>query len=158
MASFAAVQWKKAIVIPIVRDLVYERDEQFQALLSSASRALIGRGAGTGAILTDYLIGTTASLTSTPNPSDVGEHVELNVPISASSGTTAGAVTFSDGATHRGSAVLVGGQGSLDVRSLASGSSASSLSYRSRSLWLGGEDSWTVLLGPIRNARLGTRP
>ena len=68
-------------------------------------------------------LGVTASLISSPNPSTYGQSVTLTATISPAAGVLAetGSVTFFDGATALGKAVMSNGNAMLDVNSLATG-------------------------------------
>src|SRR5207253_4560243 len=61
------------------------------------------------------LASTTTSLTSTPNPSAVGQAVTLRAtvsPVAPATGVPTGSVTFRDGATSLGVVALVNGSAS----------------------------------------------
>jgi len=67
---------------------------------------------------------TSTSLTSTPNPSTVGQAVTLSStvsPVPPATGVPTGTVTFRDGATTLGVVTLVNGSASLSVSTLAAG-------------------------------------
>src|SRR5262245_1088515 len=75
---------------------------------------------------------TSTSLTSTPNPSLVGQTVTLSSTVSAvapAAGVPTGTVTFSDGATVLGTVTLVNGSASLSVSTLALGSHSLTSAY-----------------------------
>src|SRR5438128_2747172 len=68
---------------------------------------------------------TTTSLTSTPNPSTVGQAVTLRAtvsPVAPATGVPDGTVTFRDGAVTLATATLVNGSASISVSTLATGS------------------------------------
>src|SRR5256886_821418 len=68
---------------------------------------------------------TTTSLTSTPNPSTVGQAVTLRAtvsPVAPATGVPDGTVTFRDGAATLATATLVNGSASISVSTLATGS------------------------------------
>ena len=68
---------------------------------------------------------TSTSLTSTPNPSTLGQTVTLSATVSAVApavGIPTGTVTFRDGATSLGVVTLVNGSASLTVSTLTTGS------------------------------------
>jgi len=68
---------------------------------------------------------TSTSLTSTPNPSNLGQTVTLSATVSAVApavGVPTGTVTFRDGATALATVTLVNGRASLTVSTLTSGS------------------------------------
>src|SRR5262249_34634038 len=67
---------------------------------------------------------TTTSLSSTPNPSTVGQAVTLSAtvtPVPPAVGVPTGTVTFMDGATSLGVVTLVNGSASLSTSTLAAG-------------------------------------
>src|SRR5436309_2995875 len=68
---------------------------------------------------------TTTSLSSTPNPSVIGQAVTLTAtvsPVPPAVGTPTGTVTFNDGTTSLGVVTLVNGSASLTVSTFAVGS------------------------------------
>src|SRR5438309_1777811 len=68
---------------------------------------------------------SSTSLTSSPNPSTVGQTVTLSSTVSAvapATGVPTGTVTFRDGATSLGVVTLVNGSASLSISTLAAGS------------------------------------
>jgi hypothetical protein len=68
---------------------------------------------------------TTTSLTSSPNPSTVGQTVTLSStvsPVAPASGIPTGSITFRDGATTLGVVALVNGSASLSISTLTVGS------------------------------------
>src|SRR2546425_2048304 len=68
---------------------------------------------------------TTTSLTSTPNPSTVGQAVTLRAtvsPVAPATGVPDGTVTFRDGAATLATATLVNGSASFVTSALATGS------------------------------------
>src|SRR2546430_1756972 len=68
---------------------------------------------------------TTTSLSSTPNPSVIGQAVTLTAtvsPVPPAVGTPTGTVTFNDGTTSLGTATPVNGTASLTISTLAVGS------------------------------------
>src|SRR3989475_233900 len=64
---------------------------------------------------------TSTSLTSTPNPSTVGQAVTLSSTVTSGAGVPTGTVTFRDGATTLGVVTLVNGSASLSISTLAAG-------------------------------------
>src|SRR3989454_480188 len=75
---------------------------------------------------------SSTSLTSTPNPSTVGQTVTLSSTVSAvapATGVPTGTVTFRDGATSLGVVTLVNGSASLSISTLAAGSHALTAVY-----------------------------
>ena len=75
---------------------------------------------------------TTTSLSSTPNPSVIGQTVTLTAtvsPVPPAVGTPTGTVTFNDGTTSLGTATLVNGTASLTISTLAVGSHPLTAAY-----------------------------
>jgi hypothetical protein len=66
-------------------------------------------------------IASTTSLTSSINPSSVGQAITLTATVSGSGGPTTGTVTFMDGATTLGTSSTTGSTASLTISSLAAG-------------------------------------
>src|SRR2546426_1513262 len=91
----------------------YSGDLEFSASTSAAVTQTVN------------LASTTTSLTSTPNPSTVGQAVTLRAtvsPVAPATGVPTGSVTFRDGAaTSLGVVALVNGSASLSVSTLAAG-------------------------------------
>lgn len=67
-------------------------------------------------------LATTMALTSTPNPSSLGQAVTFTATVSASSGTPAGKVVFKDGTTILGTGTLTDGVATFVTSSLTTGS------------------------------------
>src|SRR5436189_3048644 len=65
---------------------------------------------------------TSTSLTSTPNPSIVGQTVTLSSTVTSGAGVPTGTVTFRDGATVLATVTLVNGSASFQTAALAAGS------------------------------------
>src|SRR5438034_118002 len=65
---------------------------------------------------------TSTSLTSTPNPSTVGQTVPLSATVTSGAGVPTGTVTFRDGATVLATVTLVNGSASFQTAALAAGS------------------------------------
>src|SRR3989449_947962 len=75
---------------------------------------------------------TTTSLSSTPNPSVIGQAVTLTAtvsPVPPAVGTPTGTVTFNDGTTSLGVVTLVNGSASLTVSTFAVGSHSLTAAY-----------------------------
>jgi len=64
---------------------------------------------------------TTTVLTSTPNPSTLGQAVKFTATVSSSSGTPTGRVTFKDGSTTLATVTLTGGVATFTTSSLVHG-------------------------------------
>ena len=73
--------------------------------------------------------GTTTTLTSSVNPSNVGQAVTFTATVTSSAGTPIGTVTFKDGATALGTAMLAAGVATLTTSSLALGSHTITANY-----------------------------
>src|SRR5207245_1493186 len=83
---------------------------------------------------------TTTSLSSTPNPSVIGQAVTLTAtvsPVPPAVGTPTGTVTFSDGTTSLGVVTLVNGSASLTVSTLATGNHSLTAIYSGSPSFLG---------------------
>jgi hypothetical protein len=89
----------------------------------TASYTLIGNAA------CNTKIATATTLTSSPNPSTVGQAVTFIATVSASSGTPTGTVTFNDGGSALGLATLSSGQASFTTSTLSGGSHAITAAY-----------------------------
>ncbi len=72
---------------------------------------------------------TAESLTSSPNPSALGQSVTFTATVSSSAGVPTGAVTFKKGGTTLGTAALSGGVATFTTSSLPAGSSAITANY-----------------------------
>jgi hypothetical protein len=73
--------------------------------------------------------GTTTTLTSSVNPSNVGQAVTFTATVTSTAGTPIGTVTFKDGATALGTAMLAAGVATLTTSSLALGSHTITANY-----------------------------
>src|SRR5205809_1924571 len=72
---------------------------------------------------------TSTSLTSTPNPSIVGQIVTLSSTVTSGAGVPTGTVTFRDGATALGTVTLVNGSASLSISTLTAGTHPLTAAY-----------------------------
>ena len=72
---------------------------------------------------------TTTTLTSSSNPSILGQPVTFTATVGATGGTPTGVVTFSDGSTVLGTVTLSGGIASITTSSLAAGAHTITASY-----------------------------
>src|SRR5438034_177979 len=72
---------------------------------------------------------TSTSLTSTPNPSIVGQTVTLSSTVTSGAGVPTGTVTFRDGATALGTVTLVNGSASLSISTLTAGTHPLTAAY-----------------------------
>jgi Bacterial Ig-like domain (group 3)/FG-GAP-like repeat/Divergent InlB B-repeat domain len=79
---------------------------------------------------------TTTSLTSSPNPSAVGQTVAFTAMVTGS-GTPTGRVTFKDGGKTLGTATLSAGQATLSTASLKKGSHSITATYSGDSIFGG---------------------
>jgi hypothetical protein len=78
-------------------------------------------------------VGTTATnttVTSTPNPSGFGQTVTFAATVTSGSGTPTGTVSFSDGSTTLGSAMLINGSASIIQSLLNPGSHSITATYQ----------------------------
>jgi hypothetical protein len=85
----------------------------------------------TSAILNQVVLQTTstATLTSSPNPSTQGESVTFTAKISSPTVTPTGPVTFTTGKTVLGTAQLSGGKATLTITSLPAGSTKVTVTF-----------------------------
>jgi hypothetical protein len=72
---------------------------------------------------------TTESLTSSPNPSALGQSVAFTATVSSSAGVPTGTVTFKKGGTTLGTAALSGGVATFTTSTLPAGSSTITANY-----------------------------
>jgi hypothetical protein len=79
---------------------------------------------------------TTTSLTSSPNPSGVGQSVTFTATVTGS-GTPTGKVTFKDGGKSLGTATLSGGVAAFSTSSLKQGSHSITATYSGDSTFAG---------------------
>ncbi len=70
------------------------------------------------------------TLTSSPNPSNLGQTVTFTAAVRSTSGTPTGSVNFYDGSNLLGSAALAGGSASLASASLGAGSHSITATYQ----------------------------
>ena len=91
--------------------------------------------ASTSVVLNQAVLQTTtkATLTSTPNPSTVGQTVTFTVRISSPTVIATGPVTLTLGATTLGTAQLSGGQATFTTSSLPAGSNVVKVTYNGNS-------------------------
>jgi len=95
----------------------YGGDANFSASISSAFTQTVGAAA------------TAATLTSSVNPSNMGQAVTFTATVTSSAGTPTGTVTFKDGAAALGTATLAAGVATLTTSSLTLGSHTITASY-----------------------------
>src|SRR3989449_3140947 len=72
---------------------------------------------------------TSTSLTSTPNPSTVGQTVTLSSTVTSGAAVPTGTVTFRDGAITLGTVTLVNGSASLSISTLTAGTHPLTAAY-----------------------------
>jgi hypothetical protein len=101
---------------------------------TNTTSAVSSNEGGNGAPATATLIvtgpaATTTTLTSSANPSNVGQAVTFTATVTSSGGTPTGTVTFKDGGTVIGTATLAAGTASFTTSSLAVGTHGISTSY-----------------------------
>src|SRR5437870_2322757 len=95
---------------------------------------------------------TSTTLTSTPNPSTLGQTVTLNATVSAVApavGVPTGTVTFRDGATVLATATLVNGSASFTISTLAPGSHSLTAVYNGSASFAG---STSAVVNHVVNA------
>lgn len=81
-----------------------------------------GTGNTASAVVTVGTSTTTTALTSSLNPSGLGQSVTFTVTVTAPSGTPTGMVTFKDGGTTLGTGLLAGGVATFTTAALSAGS------------------------------------
>jgi hypothetical protein len=91
------------------------------AVYSGSPTFAVSTGAVTQTVKPGTLIVTTTTLTSTPNPSILGQPVTLIATVSSVSGTPSGTVTFQEGSTVLGTGTLTQGSATLTVNTLTAG-------------------------------------
>jgi hypothetical protein len=86
-------------------------------------------------VLNQVVLQTTSSatLTSTPNPSTVGQAVTFKATITSPTVTAMGPVTFALGKTTLGTAQLSGGKATFTTSSLPAGSNVIKVTYNGNS-------------------------
>jgi hypothetical protein len=89
----------------------------------------------TSPVLNQTVLQTTskATLTSSPNPSTVGQAVTLTAKITSPTVTAMGPVTFTMGQTTLGTAQLSGGKATFTTSSLPAGSNVIKVTYNGNS-------------------------
>ncbi|MDB5307242.1 MAG: hypothetical protein JWO38_1444 [Gemmataceae bacterium] len=105
---------------------------------------------GSGAYNVGQLDATTISLTSSANPSTVGQSIRLTATVSP--GTATGTVTFKDGSTSLGTATLGHASGSLTTSALTAGSHTLTAVYGGNVTHSG---STSLVLTQVVNAAAG---
>jgi hypothetical protein len=86
-------------------------------------------GTNSANTLFTFVYNTTTALTSSTNPSDFGQSVTFTATVTSSSGNPTGTVTFFDGSTNLGSAILTSGTATLSIASLAVGPNSITAEY-----------------------------
>jgi uncharacterized repeat protein (TIGR01451 family) len=107
--------------VTVCGDTTVEPNETFNVTLSNpSSNTTIADGTGVGTITNDdTLIATTTTVTSSLNPSYVGQSVTFTATVSSGTGT----VQFKDGAGNIGGAIAIaGGQATYTTAALTAGS------------------------------------
>ncbi|MBV9457469.1 MAG: IPT/TIG domain-containing protein, partial [Bradyrhizobium sp.] len=87
----------------------------------------VGSGAGTGLFTYAGKATTSLNLTSSPNPSNIGQPVTFTAQVTGNNPT--GSVTFTDNGTVIGSAPLVNGIATFTIATLPSGNNSVTASY-----------------------------
>lgn len=90
---------------------------------------------------------SSATLTSSPNPSATGEAVTFTVKITSPTVTAKGPVTFTAGKTTLGTVELAGGKATLTTPALAAGSTVVTVGYAGDSDIKGSSASVTQVVG-----------
>jgi uncharacterized repeat protein (TIGR01451 family) len=85
--------------------------------------------AATATLIVSGSASTTTTLTSSVNPSNVGQAVTFTAAVTSGAGTPSGAVTFRDGGTVIGTATLTSGTAAFTTSSLALGAHTITASY-----------------------------
>jgi hypothetical protein len=98
--------------------LVYAGDTNYAGATSSALTQTVNQAAA-----------TTSTLSSSRNPSEVGQAVTFTATVTSSTGQPVGTVTFADGGTTIGTGTLAGGVATLTVATLTRGSHPITASY-----------------------------
>ena len=111
----------QTVTVPVVGDTLVEANETFTVTLASPAYAFLGTSQGIGTIVNDdTVISTTTTLTSSPNPSAVGQIVTFTATVSPTAAS--GTVTFTEGATVLGTASVVSGTAIFTTSNLITGS------------------------------------
>ncbi|MCX5999366.1 MAG: Ig-like domain-containing protein [Chloroflexi bacterium] len=98
-----------------------ERHIHVIILVMIATALLVAALVGLPACKTELAV-TTATVTSSQNPSTYGNAVTFTATVNATSGTPAGTVAFKDGDTTLGTATLSSGQATYATATLSVGS------------------------------------
>lgn len=138
----------------ITGDTVVEPDETFLVNLSAASGATLADGQGLGTIQNDDTptINTTTTVSTSPNPSQVGQSVLFSATVAPASGTIkpSGTVTFRDGATTIGTLALsTNGTASFSTSLLAAGTHPITAVYTGNATF---NSSTSAVLNQVVNA------
>ncbi len=97
---------------------------------TSSGGANTANGGGTVfALVKGSQLTPTVTISSNPNPSNVGQSVTLSVVVSGSGGTPTGTVTFEEGSTSLGLVRLASGQGSITTSFSSAGSFSITADY-----------------------------
>ena len=115
---------------------------QADAVTTSQLNSFVSSGSY---VITNATFGTTNILTSSANPSVVGSNVTFTATVTSTNGVPAGTMTFNDGATVLGTAMLNGsGVGTFTTSTLSVGSHSITAAY-------GGNASYTASTSPALN-------
>ena len=85
--------------------------------------------AATATLIVSGSASTTTTLTSSVNPSNVGQAVTFSAAVTSGAGTPSGTLTFKDGGTVIGTATLTSGTAALTTSSLALGAHSITASF-----------------------------
>jgi hypothetical protein len=96
---------------------IYSGDATFKTSTSAGLKQVVSKAL------------TTVSLTSSPNPSAVGQSVTFTATVSSSAGMPTGTVTFKKGATTLGTATLSSGVATFTTSKLPAGSNMITANY-----------------------------
>jgi Bacterial Ig-like domain (group 3)/Beta-propeller repeat len=113
--------------------------------LTAVYRGDTANAGSTSAVLNQVIqqATSTATLTSSPNPSNAGEAVTFTAKITSPTVVPTGTVTFTAGSTVLGSVELKGGKAALTTSTLPTGSSSITVTYPGNSSITGSSASLT---------------
>ncbi len=115
--AFAANQVTATVLIDPIADSAIEANETVELTLTSGTGYVVGSTPIATATINDDDSGTV--LSSSINPSVLGQSITLSAAVTALSGTRTGLVTFKEGATTLGTATPVDGIAILSLSSLS---------------------------------------
>jgi len=121
--------------------IIWQINEGYDANATDPNRML--HAVGNAFLDTTPRAATTTALVVSPTSSVTGQAVTLTATVASAAGTPAGNVTFLDGSTALGTAVLVNGVATLTTSSLAVGTRVLGASY-------GGDTTYATSTAPTR--------